>query len=183
MRCWAAWATNAQRSCSAASSLLPQLPDRGATRVRPTTVNLLSNDRGDCRDSNSLDQWGPLRRSLRRGYGSGRPRGRASSTGKTIFDGIESCVDALNGLFTGGQHRQDIGQAQRARVRLGAVGLRVPAHLPHAPRPKKDCPFCPPPSDKWRRVTVATACRSEAGTKCAPRNTSCGQGGPQDAFR
>ena len=48
---------------------------------------------------NALDQWGRFDEAfanLRQWESEGRLRHR-----QTTFDGIESCVDALNGLFTG----------------------------------------------------------------------------------
>ena len=61
-------------------------------------VNLLSKT-ATMQGFNALDQWGRFDEafaSLRQWEHEGRIRAR-----QTIFDGIESCVDALNGLFTG----------------------------------------------------------------------------------
>ena len=48
---------------------------------------------------NALDQWGRFDEafeSLRKWEAEGQLKHR-----QTVFEGIESCVDALNGLFTG----------------------------------------------------------------------------------
>ncbi|MBV9722627.1 MAG: NADP-dependent oxidoreductase, partial [Mycobacterium sp.] len=61
-------------------------------------VNLLSKT-ATMQGFNALDQWGRFEEafvSLRRWEREGRINAR-----QTIFEGIESCVDALNGLFTG----------------------------------------------------------------------------------
>jgi hypothetical protein len=61
-------------------------------------VNLLSKT-ALMQGFNALDQWGRFDEAfanLRRWEAEGRLRHR-----QTIFEGIESCVDALNGLFTG----------------------------------------------------------------------------------
>jgi NADPH-dependent curcumin reductase CurA len=61
-------------------------------------VNLLSKT-ATMQGFNALDQWGRFEEafaSLRQWEHEGRIRAR-----QTIFDGIGSCVDALNGLFTG----------------------------------------------------------------------------------
>ena len=74
-----------------------QLPDRrapGAGQLREPAVQ----DRADA-GIQRAGPVGPLRRGLRRATsvgGEGRLKHR-----ETIFEGIESCVDALNGLFTG----------------------------------------------------------------------------------
>jgi NADPH-dependent curcumin reductase CurA len=61
-------------------------------------VNLLSRT-ASMQGFNALDQWGRFDEAfanLRQWESEGRLRHR-----QTIFEGIESCVDALNGLFTG----------------------------------------------------------------------------------
>jgi NADPH-dependent curcumin reductase CurA len=61
-------------------------------------VNLLSKT-ALMQGFNALDEWGRFDEafeSLRRWAQEGRLVHR-----ETIYDGIESCVDALNGLFTG----------------------------------------------------------------------------------
>jgi NADPH-dependent curcumin reductase CurA len=61
-------------------------------------VNLLSKT-ALMQGFNALDEWGRFDEafaSLRRWEAEGRLRHR-----QTIYEGIESCVDALNGLFTG----------------------------------------------------------------------------------
>lgn len=74
-----------------------QLPDRGPSRpgqLREPAVQ----DRADA-GFNALDQWGRFDEAfaaLRKWEAEGRLHHR-----QTIFEGIESCVDALNGLFTG----------------------------------------------------------------------------------
>jgi hypothetical protein len=61
-------------------------------------VNLLSKT-ATMQGFNALDQWGRFDEAsawLRQWEHEGRIKAR-----QTIFEGIESCVDALNGLFTG----------------------------------------------------------------------------------
>jgi NADPH-dependent curcumin reductase CurA len=61
-------------------------------------VNLLSKT-ASMQGFNALDDWGRFEEAfaaLREWEREGRITHR-----QTIFDGIDSCVDALNGLFTG----------------------------------------------------------------------------------
>ena len=86
-----------------------------------------------CRDSTHL-RCGPFREAfadLRRWGAEGNlnaPRDR--------FRGLESCVDALNGLFTRSQHRQDAGEGQRPGIGIGGqersdpgIGISEPTRL------------------------------------------------------
>ena len=74
-----------------------QLPDRRTPR--PGQLRQPAGQDRAHAGFNSLDQWGRFDEafaSLRQWEAEGRLVHR-----QTIFDGIESCVDALNGLFTG----------------------------------------------------------------------------------
>jgi hypothetical protein len=61
-------------------------------------VNLLSRT-ATMRGFNALDQWGRFDEAFAALHQWGH-EGRITAR-QTIFEGIESCVDALNGLFTG----------------------------------------------------------------------------------
>ena len=75
-----------------------QLPDRRAPRTGQLREPAVQ-DRDRCRDSTRSTSGAASTRPSPR-FASGRHEGRLAHR-QTIFDGIESCVDALNGLFTG----------------------------------------------------------------------------------
>ncbi|OSC38733.1 NADP-dependent oxidoreductase [Mycobacterium decipiens] len=77
-------------------------------------VNLLAKT-AQMRGFNALEEWGRFDEAfakLRQWEAEGRLRHR-----QTVFEGIESCVDALNGLFTG--------------VNIGKLLVKVSAPTPH----------------------------------------------------
>src|SRR6201993_112806 len=77
-------------------------------------VNLLSKT-ASMQGFNALDEWGRFDEAfaaLRQGEREGRIKHR-----QTIFEGVDSCVDALNGLFTG------------ANIGKMLVKLSEPTHL------------------------------------------------------
>ena len=81
-------------------------------------VNLLSKT-ARCRGSTRSTSGAVSRRRSDR-YANGPSEGRLVHR-QTIFEGIESCVDAMNGLVHRREHRQDAGEDQRAQQRGGFV--------------------------------------------------------------
>ena len=79
---------------------------------------------------NALDQWGRFDEAsaaLRQWEHDGRISHR-----ETIFDGIESCVDALNGLFTGaniGKMLVKLSEPASSLRRWVSVGVTVCGRL------------------------------------------------------
>ncbi len=64
----------------------------------PNYVNLLSKT-ATMQGFNALDEWGRFEEAF--AALSGWEQDGLLAHRETVFDGLESCIDALNGLFTG----------------------------------------------------------------------------------
>lgn len=92
--CWAGWPRARVVLCGVISSYLT-----GDHPGPANYVNLLSKT-ALMQGFNALDQWGRFDEAFAALRGFWEAEGRLHHR-QTIFEGIESCVDALNGLFTG----------------------------------------------------------------------------------